>query len=393
MADEPTTIEDGSEEPTRYAQAQRAFADKVNELRTIAGTLNKLKMVIPVTQAAIQFAFAALTTLGPIAAVIMIIVVVLVAGAAFFVYYRQPSRLLRAQGAHEPEPFNGENSVDRENLLRVQSAAGLISNLQRELATGREAGAQRSIASSALDTTSLPEADKQLINNKLDELEKVSLAIGKSDDPATIEGLANQFAKLKNDYYRLAAEKVFAGAGNRLAVTWRFQPAGATNCNYYAAFMTVLYHAIDQGKYSKTLENAIRPGAKDPARSCPKETKEYMAWAADQAGLAMDVVEVRLRGPNNSPSEEDWSNIKQIVTQDKRPVVIGTKFSKSGNQFLTIVGFGTEQGKDAVYVNDPGDRKAKAVIDPEALHASFHYRDDSRWSGGEFPKYLYFKPR
>ncbi|MFY9484498.1 MAG: papain-like cysteine protease family protein [Patescibacteria group bacterium] len=401
MADEPT-ISDDSEEPTRYRQTRREFEDKLNQLRTIAGTLNKLKMVIPVVQAGIQFAFAALLALGPIAAVIMIIVVVLIAGAAFFVYYRQPSRLLRAQGTHEPEPFNGENSVDRENLLRVQSAAGLIPTLQRELIESRQLDARVYTAIEGLRRANIAEDKRTEAINLLREMEVLAKKIRGTSDLGSQDNLLQQLHALGLRFEFLTAELFLPGGSKRLKVPWRLQPVNSTTCNYYAAMMAVLYHAYDKSSgppekksYPRELEEKIIAGRTDPPRSCPKDTGGYLRFAASQAGLPNAKVEKIVLGGSRSgkmgPSDQDWRTIRDIVDRTKTPVVIGTNFSNKGSHFLTIVGF-SEDGREA-YVNDPGSKDGRARIKlPQAYrekNSPVHLIDDERWFGGRYPNAYY----
>lgn len=394
--------DDQSSSPESAAQKnlrekREKFNESVKLIGQVGGAIKKTQAALAAAQAAFEVAIALIGTLpfwATVIAVIAVITVVagLIGAAAFFIYYRQPPVVLRRQGAHEAEPWNPENSTDRTNMVAVQSAAGLISNLQRDLANQREVGTQLAHATDLITKTTLSEEDQQKLLDKLRELEQASQAIQANEDAGAESQLIEQFNRLKNDYYKLAAEQLFAGAGNRLGVPWRFQPPSAKSCNYYAAFMAALYHAIDRNVYSKALEDNIRPGAKDATKSCPATTKEYLSFAAQQAGLTgVEVVEVPLAGQNRGPSETDWQEIRRIVTETKTPVVMATNFSQSGNQFVTIVGFGAENGKEAVYLNDPADRKAKAVIDPAQLHASFHQKDDTRWSGGRYGKYLYLK--
>lgn len=403
MADEPTTISDNSEEPTsRYSQAQRGLADTIEDFRRVSGLLNKLKMVIPVTQAAIQFAIAALTTLGPIAAVIFGAIVLLLALGAFFIYYRQPSRLLKAQGTHEPEPFNAENSVDRENLLRVQGAAGLIPTLQRELIESRQLDGRIGSAREVLNNANIPEGKRNEALDLLTNMESLAKKVRGTNDQTIQNNLLQELHTLGLRYEFLTAELFLPSGSRRLTVPWRLQPVGSKTCNYYAAEMAILYHAYERSAgpaekktYPRELEEKIMAGRTDPPKSCPASTEAYLRFAAAQAGLGNAKVEtIHFSGSQSGkrgPSDDDWRKIRQIVTEGKTPVVIGTRFSKGASHFLTIVGF-SEDGRE-VYVNDPGSKNARSNTKlPQAYrdkNSPVHVIDDERWYGGTYPKASY----
>ncbi|MBI3495258.1 hypothetical protein HY065_01375, partial [Candidatus Berkelbacteria bacterium] len=264
----------------RIKQASNDLAGTWRNAQQAAGLVNQSRFIIPLAINAIKFIYALLGIGLPTLITGIFIIVILSAIAAFFIYFTQPNIKARILGTLGLQQENPQNSIDRRNLLTVQSAAGLISNLQQDLASSRGTDLQLESATDQIKkSANIADEKKQPLIDGLNNMATLAKKIRLSANEDTKNNLIQELHTQSLHYEFLVADTLLPGGAKRLHVPWRNQLPASKTCNYYAAEMVVLYHRYQSSSddesrrsYPVGLEDTLTPGRK----ICLKNTQDYL---------------------------------------------------------------------------------------------------------------------